>query len=291
MGLGVRPVGCHVVGCWVLGVGAALVVAPTASSAGRVADAGAIPGVTSFPSGHMVMTALDVAATGPDRVGEVVRGLSQRARRAGGTEVVVAVGGSLFEKAGGAAGMRPRQLRRMPDFPGDLLDPARCHGDLLVQVGASTAEQAEEVSGRLLDGLAGVERRWSMVGFRPQNEVEGGRGLTRNLFGFTEGFGNPGPGPAEAMVRVAEPGWAAGGSYQVVRIIRIAASLWDADSIGVQERVLGRRRDGRWLDGTPAFGEPRFGADPAGGVTAVGLSCPACESPSRGSGGAAVGAS
>lgn len=106
-----------------------------------------------------------------------------------------------------------------------------------------------------------------MRGFRPENRVEGGRGLTRNLFGFSEGFANPDNGRADSVVRVVEPGWGTGGSYQVVRIIRVAASLWDADPINVQEQVIGRRRDGRWLDGSPAFGEPRFGADPAGAVT------------------------
>ena len=35
----------------------------------------------------------------------------------------------------------------------------------------------------------------------------------------------------------------------------------------MQEQVIGRRTDGRWLDGTAADGEPDFGADPYGAYT------------------------
>ncbi len=58
-----------------------------------------------------------------------------------------------------------------------------------------------------------------------------------------------------------------GGSYQVVRIIQLATELWDKDSVPEQERIIGRRRDGRWLDGTPKSEQPNFAADPRGRVT------------------------
>lgn len=72
-----------------------------------------------------------------------------------------------------------------------------------------------------------------------------------------------------ALVRAdqGEPGWAVGGSYQVVRIIQLATELWDKDSIPEQERIIGRRGDGRWLDGTPIGAQPNFSADPNGKVT------------------------
>jgi deferrochelatase/peroxidase EfeB len=89
-----------------------------------------------------------------------------------------------------------------------------------------------------------------------------------NLFGFTEGHGNPDPHQLTDVVRVregqGEPGWAIGGSYQVARTITFGTALWDADKVHEQERVIGRRRDGRWLNGSPAGADPDFAADPDG---------------------------
>ncbi|MFE2842777.1 Dyp-type peroxidase [Streptomyces scopuliridis] len=72
-----------------------------------------------------------------------------------------------------------------------------------------------------------------------------------------------------ALVRAGqgEPEWAVGGSYQVVRVIRLATELWDGDSVSEQERIIGRRREGRWLDGAPTDEEPNFAADPRGRFT------------------------
>lgn len=102
--------------------------------------------------------------------------------------------------------------------------------------------------------------------------MEGGRGLARNPFHFTEGFGNPDDEretAERALVRSGqgEPEWAVGGSYQVVRIIQLATELWDKDSVDEQERIIGRRRDGRWLDGAPVGERPDFASDPKGRVT------------------------
>ncbi|MFJ5049745.1 Dyp-type peroxidase [Streptomyces sp. NPDC088719] len=39
------------------------------------------------------------------------------------------------------------------------------------------------------------------------------------------------------------------------------------DSVGEQELIIGRRREGRWLDGTPGQEQPNFAADPHGRAT------------------------
>ncbi|MFJ2407189.1 Dyp-type peroxidase [Streptomyces xanthochromogenes] len=105
-----------------------------------------------------------------------------------------------------------------------------------------------------------------------QNRIDNHRSITQNPFHFTEGFGNPNSDSDitdRAIVRPSpgQPPWATGGSYQVVRIVRLATELWDRDSITEQEQVIGRRRDGRWLDGAPAEEDPDFVPDPQGRVT------------------------
>ncbi|MDV9197062.1 Dyp-type peroxidase [Streptomyces sp. Wh19] len=189
-----------------------------------------------------------------------------------GVDAWLALGSRVF--AGGALGgaQRPRQLRAMPSSAGDLLDPAQSHGDVLVQVTGADKRAVQEAAERVVKQAAGWRVRWQVDGFRDENRVEDGKGLSRNPFHFTEGFGNPGTEREvadRAVVRSGqgEPDWAVGGSYQVVRIVRFATELWDKDSVREQERIIGRRRDGRWLDGTPADEQPGLAADPNGKVT------------------------
>ncbi|MET8153160.1 Dyp-type peroxidase [Actinoplanes sp. NPDC049668] len=215
------------------------------------------------PRPHTVLAALDL----PDSrgVAGALRRLAERAESAAdGVETAVALGAALFDRAGLAA-HRPRQLAAMPSFPGDVLDPRRCHGDLLVQVGADTAEEAAREAAAIADDL-GV--RWRMAGFREAARVDAGRPLATNLFGFVEGHGNPEPAAGAEAVRVrdgrGEPAWAVGGSYLVVRVIQFATELWNRDPEAEQERIIGRRRDGSWLDGRPAGAEPVYADDPHG---------------------------
>jgi deferrochelatase/peroxidase EfeB len=217
--------------------------------------------LASPPPLHAVVAALDLEVSGPGPVADAARRIAERvdATRA---SVLIGLGASLFERAG-LVDRRPRQLATMPRFPGDVLDPQRCHGDLLVEVGAASAEDA----GKAFDGIVGdLPMRWRMAGFRDGVRVDAGRPLSTNLFGFIEGHGNPAADSVADVVRVGpgqgEPAWATGGSYQVVRIIQFATALWNKDPVEEQERIIGRRRDGRWLDGTAATGEPAFAADP-----------------------------
>ncbi|WP_329127180.1 Dyp-type peroxidase [Streptomyces sp. NBC_01465] len=201
---------------------------------------------------------------------EPVKQLLQQAQTAWGgeTEVGLALGARIF----GTSPRKPRQLTTMPTFRGDLLDPQQVHGDVLVQVtGASPAKVEEAAQGVL--GTASVwQLRWRISGFRTDNRIEGGRGLMRNPFHFTDGFGNPDSDREvwdRTIVRAdqGEPAWAVGGSYQVVRVIKFATELWDKDSVDLQERIVGRHRDGRWLDGTPSGEQPNYRADAQGKLT------------------------
>jgi deferrochelatase/peroxidase EfeB len=59
-----------------------------------------------------------------------------------------------------------------------------------------------------------------------------------------------------------EPDWCAGGTYQVVRLIRVAMPSWDTDPVAEQERVIGRRKDtGAPLSGHRLDEEPDLTGD------------------------------
>jgi deferrochelatase/peroxidase EfeB len=91
---------------------------------------------------------------------------------------------------------------------------------------------------RAADGVATV--RWSQAGFNESSAV----GTTpRNLMGFKDGTINPVTDSAlREFVWVGSEGpeWITGGTYLVVRRIRIALERWDAQSLGAQQNVIGR---------------------------------------------------
>ncbi|MEV4757049.1 Dyp-type peroxidase [Micromonospora sp. NPDC049559] len=220
--------------------------------------------ITAPSPGATLLVAYDVEA--PDRAG-LEAALRAVTARVAGAAATVAVGASLFD---GRYGLRaPRLLTPMPAFRADALDPDWCHGDLLVQVCADDPEPLAVLLGRPIPGL---RRRWRIEGFHPP----GGTG-TRNLFGFREGAGNPDTEDRELMDRLVwvqpgddEPAWCVGGSYQVVRLIRLAMPTWDAETTEQHERVFGRGKEtGAPLGRSRESDEPDFAADPEGRVIAL----------------------
>ncbi|SFR29195.1 deferrochelatase/peroxidase EfeB [Lentzea waywayandensis] len=180
------------------------------------------PGVLAHSTPVGAVAAFDVTARDPAELAAVLRAVSSRG-------ATVAVGASLFDDRFGLH--RPRRLTVMPRFSGDVLEPARCHGDLLLQALGDTQGELDA----MLAPLPGLTERWRVDGRQLPEE--------RNAFGFEEGQGNPATPQVWVTPEDDEPAWCVGGTYLVVRLIRLAMPTWDHKSTEDQERVFGRRKD------------------------------------------------
>jgi deferrochelatase/peroxidase EfeB len=234
----------------------------TSDSAAPVAHQ---PGVLDPPPAASVLAAYDVTAA--DRAG-LAAALRTLGRPAPGVAVTVAMGASLFDGRFGLA--KPRLLAPMPEFPGDVPDPAWCHGDLLVQLTAADPAVARSA---LPEDVPGLRPRWRLDGFHPRELGDG----TRNMFGFREGSGNPDTADRALMDQLVwvqpgdgEPAWCVGGTYLVVRLIRLAMSSWNREPLAEQEKVFGRHKDSSApLGQSREEAEPDFAADPDGRTIAL----------------------
>ncbi|MFH9245822.1 iron uptake transporter deferrochelatase/peroxidase subunit [Streptomyces lydicus] len=169
--------------------------------------------------------------------------------------VTFGFGHSFFGRTGLTA-RRPVQLDPLPDFSADALDPKRSNGDLWVQIGADDALVAFHALRALQKDAAGSARlRWQMNGFNRTPGATARPMTARNLMGQLDGTNNPKPSDKDFDERIfvgrdAAQEWMRGGSYAVVRRIRMLLDDWEKRSRHEQERVIGRRKD----DGAPLTG-------------------------------------
>ena len=171
------------------------------------------------------------------------------------------LGPGLFVKDGkdryGLGARRPAALVDLPGFNGDQLVQSHTGGDLSVQACADdpqVAFHAVRQLARLAYGAAQI--RWVQTGFSANYAADE---TPRNLMGFKDGTQNPvsrppleqsagqvkpNPGSLEDVVWVSDegPDWMRGGSYLVVRRIRMALEHWDRMEVDFQEQVFGRQK-------------------------------------------------
>ncbi|MET9953228.1 iron uptake transporter deferrochelatase/peroxidase subunit [Streptomyces sp. NPDC006339] len=171
--------------------------------------------------------------------------------------VTFGFGRTFFDRTGLAA-RRPTQLDPLPAFSSDALDPKRSEGDLWVQIGADDALVAFHALRALQKDAAGAARvRWQMNGFNRSAGATARPMTARNLMGQVDGTGNPKPSDPDFERRIFVPqgatgaqDWMAGGSYAVVRRIRMLLDDWEKLPLDKQEKVIGRRK----ADGAPLTG-------------------------------------
>lgn len=258
-------------------------------------------GITNHAPAHALIAAFDVVATDRREMADAMRALTDAARRLteGGSApmrdpllppednlilgpdptpssltVTVGVGASLFDQRFGLGDRKPAQLRTMEHFPHDQIDPARTHGDLLLQLCADEPDACVHALRILMRATrATLVLRWMLPGFQRPNTLGKGRTSTRNLLGFKDGTANVDASDDALMDKLVwlppgasgEPAWTAGGSYMVVRIIQTLVEFWDRTALETQEDIIGRHKaSGAPLDGRRENDIPDYTADPKG---------------------------
>jgi len=209
------------------------------------------PGIVTPQQPHLRLTAFDLADGAADALDAVLGAWWDAARRAmeagrpDALTVTLGIGPRPFDAAG-ASDRRPVALVALPPFDRDALDPARCGGDLCLQACAGTP-QAADAAVAALAGAAGdaVAERWTQRGTMPRRAAGGRRRAPRNLWGFVEGARNlrrPADLERHVWAGRGDRPWMAGGTYLVVRRIRLLDAAWDALGAAGQERAMGSVR-------------------------------------------------
>ncbi|WP_101952330.1 iron uptake transporter deferrochelatase/peroxidase subunit [Mycobacterium sp. 3519A] len=183
----------------------------------------------------------------PDDTGEAL-GLP-----ASGLTLTIGFGPSFFTKDGkdrfGIASQRPAALADLPKFTNEIMDPAKCGGDICIQACAHDPQVAVHAVRNLARvGFGTVAVKYSQLGFGRTSSTTREQATPRNMLGFKDGTNNIKAEDHDALdknVWVAKgdgPDWLTGGTYLVTRRIRNRIEAWDRTTLKEQERVIGRQK-------------------------------------------------
>ena len=220
------------------------------------------PGIVTPVLDHLFFVALDLRAGDRAELRTVIETVGEAAEslmlgHAGRVTVTIGFGPELFGARFGLESLRPVGLAPLPPFAGDMLDPHLCGGDVCIQVCADDAQTAEAAGERLLALGEAAHIRWSQRASMRRLATDPVGGRPRNLLGFKDATGNPRRGKdfdRHLWVSGRDRTWMVGGTYLVVRRVRIQLDAWEELSPGEQERVIGRQRD----SGAPLGREHEF---------------------------------
>lgn len=237
------------------------------------------PGIATPVQDHLEFTVLDLDVDSPPALSEVARELTEVAERlmrashrtpghglaAGALTVTLGLGPGLFDERFGLAPRRPAALAPLPPFQGDALKPACSGGDLCLQVCAEGPALAAAATRELVASVSGgARRRWSVRASMRRRPGEPVSARPRNLLGFKEATGNPRRGKElerHVWVSRRERTWMLGGTFLVMRKIRVALDAWSSLPLERQEAVIGRHRASGALLGRRHEFEPLTASD------------------------------
>ena len=163
--------------------------------------------------------------------------------------ITFGLGASFFDERFGLSAKRPAPLVDLPRFNSDEIRKEWSGGDIVVQVCANDPQ----VAFHALRNLARIARgkavlHWLQDGFQRTSAADPSGSTPRNLMGFKDGSNNPQVSDAKVADEIVwaqsedNPAWMAGGSYMVMRRIRMRIEVWDRSSLDDQESTFGRHR-------------------------------------------------
>ncbi len=187
--------------------------------------------------------------------------------------VTLGLGPGIFDERFGLSSFKPASFGPLPVLNGDTLEAALTGGDLSLQACADDPQVCYHAIRNLLRiGRGSVVPAWTVLGFG-RASAGPGQSTPRNLMGFKDGTRNV--STTEQYEKYVwldgeEQPWLKGGTYQVVRKIRMLIETWDTDRIGDQQLIFGRTKaEGAPLSGTKEFDTPDFSATAADGSRAI----------------------